>query len=207
VNKAIPSFLLHQHLRLADTIETIQSRNDWKAVILQEQSIQLSYPKSRYSEVTLPALFEFQRIINGYSENIVLYLTWGYLSGRYPEYTYTSMQQALIGGYEDVATNIGSTDSTVTKVSPVGYAWRLAFDEYGDKLYDNDGRHPSKLGSYLAALVHFSTVYNKSALETDWRVNGVSEKHAKNLMAYAEEAFQKHLLVVEQGERRSNTFP
>lgn len=107
------------------------------------------------------------------------------------------MQRRLISGYEDAANIVGSLKNCTTKVSPVGHAWRLAFEEYGDKLFVSDGRHPSRLGSYLAALVHYATVYNKSPLETRYRPRGVGKTDARKLRRYADEAFRNHIFVAE----------
>jgi hypothetical protein len=44
-------------------------------------------------------------------------------------------------------------------VAPVGLAWKLARERIpGVSLYATDGSHPSRIGSYLAACVIYSTL-------------------------------------------------
>ena len=54
-------------------------------------------------------------------------------------------------------------------VSPVGAAWKYVRDQYPSiSLYSSDGSHPSIYGSYLAACVHYSSIYKKSAVGSSY---------------------------------------
>ena len=52
-----------------------------------------------------------------------------------------------------------ATDATL---APVAEAWHLARQEYPNlELYDEDGSHPSEMGSYLTALVFYLTLFDQ----------------------------------------------
>src|ERR671932_30368 len=83
----------------------------------------------------------------------VLFLTWGYRHGdrrRIDDDSYAAMQARLTAGYRAVARETGAA------VAPVGTAWAEALRRRPRLgLWDGDGKHPSKLGSYLAACVFY----------------------------------------------------
>jgi len=67
------------------------------------------------------------------------------------------MQDTITAGYEAFAESINAT------VIPVGLAWRLARQLRPElELYDEDGSHPSTLGSYLSACVFYGAFTDKS---------------------------------------------
>ena len=56
-------------------------------------------------------------------------------------------------------------------VAPVGYAWKAAYDaDPKCPLYTEDNSHPAKMGTYLAACVFYSTIYNKPPTSLPARV-------------------------------------
>mmetsp|Transcript_13121 Transcript_13121/g.15919 ORF Transcript_13121/g.15919 Transcript_13121/m.15919 type:complete len:298 (-) Transcript_13121:112-1005(-) len=190
--RTIPSSLLAQHLSNSGTLDVISSRNRWHSIVFQEQSAQLSF--TSYPG-TIRSLLGFQELIEGKSDNMFLFLTWGYLNGQYPDFSYVTMQDRLIKGYENVASRLVANNKNISvSISPVGRAWLKAFDTFGLKLYTNDGRHPSKIGSFLAALVHYSFIYGKSPFQTDYKPTGVSKNQAKQLKEIANITFQQYYL-------------
>lgn len=92
------------------------------------------------------------------------------------------MQIALAGGYEMFASAL------VAAVAPVGMAWWMSLAERPDiVLYQADGSHPSREGSYLAAAVITATLLNVDANSLD-RSLGVDGDIAEALLGFAARA-------------------
>ena len=73
------------------------------------------------------------------------------------------MQARLANGYEDLAKRLGAS------VAPVGLAWAEALaGRPGLELWESDGQHPSKLGSYLAACVFYATLTHRDPRESSF---------------------------------------
>lgn len=116
----------------------------WDDVVLQEQS--------RRPVVDQPA---FERSVEALDRKVaapvVLFLTWGYRDG------YAAMQQRLIVAYSAAAARGRA------RIAPVGIAWAYALQRRPSvHLWSGDGRHPSRLGSYLAACVFYSVLTGHS---------------------------------------------
>jgi hypothetical protein len=128
-----------------DAVRAIGSRR-WEAVVLQEQS-----------QVPLVAPELFQHSVRALDERIraggartLLYVTWARLDVEQDP-------QALAAAYAAVARERQAT------LVPVGLAWaavRRALPHLG--LYEQDGSHPTPLGSYVAALTFFAVLYGRS---------------------------------------------
>ena len=89
---------------------------------------------------------ELSRSVRQNGGQVFLYMTWSREAA--PE-----TQDKLKESYEAVAKRTGAT------VAPVGLAWKLARERIpGVSLYATDGSHPSRIGSYLAACVIYSTL-------------------------------------------------
>ncbi|MEY2938188.1 MAG: hypothetical protein RL062_777, partial [Bacteroidota bacterium] len=94
----------------------------------------------------------------------VFYQTWGRQNGDDsncpnwpPVCTYAGMDSLLQLRYGMMA------DSNQAIVSPVGACWRYIRSHYPDVvLYNADQSHPSLLGSYVAALSFYSTIFRES---------------------------------------------
>jgi hypothetical protein len=91
-------------------------------------------------------------------------MTWGRKNGdasncsSYPVIcTYDGMQSRLRESYLEMA------NDNSAEVSPVGAAWKYVRDNHPTiELYNADESHPSAAGSYLAACVHYASIYKKS---------------------------------------------
>jgi hypothetical protein len=58
---------------------------------------------------------------------------------------------------------MGIADELEATVSPVGIAWREVRQQYPDiNLYKDDGSHPNRRGTYLAACVFYAVVFQQS---------------------------------------------
>ena len=72
------------------------------------------------------------------------------------------------------------------KLFPAGDAWRRAWAcDRGLALYGSDGFHPSRVGTYLAALVVYGRLFQSPLLSTALRPVGVSPRIARTLRASA----------------------
>ena len=114
-------------------------------------------------------------------------MTWGRENGdqsncaNYPPLcTYDGMQARLRESYLQL-----SIDNNCT-VSPVGAAWKYVRDQYPSiGLYSTDGSHPSIYGSYLAACVHYATIFRKTPVGSQY-ISSISASDASILQQAAE---------------------
>lgn len=120
-------------------------------VILQEQSL---YPATE-PERFMSAVRDLVSRIKATGAKPVLYSTWGRKTGSTKladiNMTNESMTYAVARSYRDIGAELG------IPVAHVG----LAFYDIGDRieLYDPDKTHPSREGSYLAALCLFIRIF------------------------------------------------
>ncbi len=157
------------HKNNADTISKIQSQ-DWDYVVLQNQS---QVPGWKPNDVTSSSLPNAQTLVdlieaNNASTNIIYFQTWGRENGDSQNCAYYSLvctfdghTQALKDGYEIYQSNTGGT------IAPVGSVWQEVANDSSlpftaSDLWAADGSHPDILGSYLASLTIFSTIFNVS---------------------------------------------
>jgi len=144
-------------------------RGRYDDVVLQEQSTLPVKNALRMKEnVRL-----FDAAIRAAGARTALYMTWSRRLA--PE-----SQRALTDAYTSVGQELGAT------VVPVGVAWQ-AFRSKHDKpdLYDKDGSHPSLAGSYLAACVFLTVLYDESPVGIDWAPDNLRADDAKLLQRAA----------------------
>ena len=124
-----------------DSRERIES-GEFDAVVMQEQSLRPIETPEKMMEYVL----KLSKSVRQNGGQVFLYMTWS--REATPE-----TQDKLKESYEAVAKRTGAT------VAPVGLAWKLARERIpGVSLYATDGSHPSRIGSYLAACVIYSTL-------------------------------------------------
>jgi PKD repeat protein len=142
------------------------AQGNWDFVVLQEQSQMPSFPPSQVATEVYPyaqILVDSIKLANACAEPL-FYMTWGRKNGdagncaSYPPLcTYDGMQGRLRESYMEM-----SLDNDCS-VSPVGAAWKYVRDNYPTiELYSADESHPSINGSYLAACVHYASIYRES---------------------------------------------
>ena len=164
-------YTFNQHCTNATTQNKI-SLGNWDHVILQEQSQLPSFPPFQVASDCFPyaaKLVDTILFFNPCTEPI-FFMTWGRENGdqtncaNYPPLcTYDGMQGRLRESYLQM-----SVDNQAT-VSPVGAAWKYVRDNHPSiDLYTSDGSHPSIFGSYLAACVHYATIYRTSPVGTSF---------------------------------------
>ena len=128
----------------------------YDALILQENSL---YPIKDFSAF-LKGAEELISLVG--AERNILYATWGRKDGSstLPELSLTSakMTDILHEKYSAAAEKLGAS------VSPVGLTFKALCEAMPTlELYNPDKSHPSYLGSAVAALCHYKTVFGEDA--------------------------------------------
>ena len=158
-------YTLIGHSTTPATLDAIASQ-PWDFVVMQEQS-QLGALPFDVTDTELGAL----QLVAAIEENDectypVFYMTWGRQNGDdlncadFPFMcTYDGMQQGLRDNYVALA------ELNDAFVAPVGVAWKQVRDTHPFiNLYNPDGSHPSVEGTYLAACVFYSTLFQQSCV-------------------------------------------
>jgi uncharacterized protein DUF4886 len=128
----------------------------WDAVVLQEQSRipSLSAVERRWE--LAPYAIDLDAKISSVGSRTVLFMTWGYRHGDrggVPGDTFDAMQARLARGYWELGTELAAS------VAPVGLAWAEAVRRDPQlELWARDGKHASRVGSYLAACVLYEAL-------------------------------------------------
>ncbi len=181
-------YQFNQHAVDATTLSKIASLN-WDYVVLQEQSQKPSFPPAQVQSDVYPYATILNNAIKANSSctETVFYMTWGRKNGDAsncsfytPLCTYEGMQQRLRESYMEMSvTNLATT-------SPVGVAWKNFRDTYPTvELYAADESHPSIYGSYLAACVFYTTLYQKTTIGSSYIPTGISANDALNIQTIA----------------------
>ena len=181
-------YQLIQHTTNATTLSKIKA-NDWDFVVLQEQSQKPSFAPTQVQNDVYPYAKQLNDSIkSNYScTETVFYMTWGRQNGdasncaSYPPVcTYNGMQQRLRESYLEMG------DSNLATVAPVGVAWKNMRDSFPSvNLYAVDESHPNLHGSYLAACVFYSTLYQKSTIGASFVPAGITTIDAFNIQTIA----------------------
>ena len=136
----------------------------WDYVVLQGQSQEPSFPTAQVNTQTLPYALQLADSVKSIQPcaQVNFFMTWGRQNGD-PQWdsisTFDGMNARLRAAYLRFA------DSANAAVSPVGVAWKYVRDNYPNiNLYQQDGSHPSLEGSYLAACVFYSSLFQKSCV-------------------------------------------
>lgn len=132
--------------------------NKYDYVVLQEQSVRPVIDKELFFE-SVEALV---RKINKNGSKTYLYETWGRKTGNIVleqfNLTNKSMTEKLIESYNEIANKLNLT------VCHVGTTFYNIYNNYDIELYDEDKTHPSYIGSVVAALVIYGTIFNKKTI-------------------------------------------
>jgi hypothetical protein len=173
---------LGDHRRAGTAGERIRS-GDFDFVVIQEQSAVPS-DNNLAREEMYPAAIAFASDAAASGATLVLFETWGHLSGfsGTGHSSYQSMQNAINATYHELSELLGKP------VAPAGEAWQISLTSARSiRLHDADGSHPSLEGSYLAALVIAATITGESPQDMTDDL-GISTAVANLLRQYATEA-------------------
>ncbi|MFC1729545.1 DUF4886 domain-containing protein [candidate division KSB1 bacterium] len=138
-------YALETHWNQGTALQKIRQGN-WDYVVLQENSgVPRVNPEIFYDYARL-----FDEEIKEAGSETVLFLTWA--TNDDPGY-----QQLLNSTHETIGNELGAL------IAPIGIAFEKARAEYPALIIlESDGSHPNIKGSYLAACVLYSMLYNKS---------------------------------------------
>lgn len=144
----------------AQSTRTLLNAEAWDVVVLQEQSQIPSAAAIRQAQM-YPAARKLVSLVRAVGAEPLFYVTWAHRDG-WPDNglpDYSSMQKAIDDGY------LGIAAEQHVAVAPVGFAWKSMADQLpAAALWQDDGSHPTTLGTYLAACVFYATVYSRSPL-------------------------------------------
>lgn len=170
-------YTLNLHSTDPTTLAKIALGN-WDYVVLQAQSQEPSFSPAQVANDVLPYAHKLDSLIHVTSPcaETVFYMTWGRKNGdasncaNYPPIcTYAGMQARLRSSY----LLMGQQNNA--SVAPVGAAWREAISHNpGFDLYQADESHPSIYGSYLAACVLHSTIFQSKVIPSSAVIPGIS---------------------------------
>jgi len=151
------------HVKNPELIKALR-RGGWDFVILQGYSSTPAYSTESVVRDIYPLAHTLDSLAKAHSPkcHVVYYMTWGHKNGNlrqtdYPlDDTYDLMQERIKTTYIEMAyMNNGWC-------APVGMAWQRVRKEYPKvQLYRDDNYHPSLIGSYLAANVIFTTLFQR----------------------------------------------
>jgi hypothetical protein len=148
---------LSDHVESPKTLETLNSKK-WDFVVLQEQS-RIPAEKQTRTEEMYPAARTLVSEIRDVGATPLFFITWG-RRNAWPGFVllgYKIMQSEVNEGYMAIAEELDAP------VAPVGAAWRSAATKHPElNLWQEDGSHPDKDGTYLAACVFYAVIFNES---------------------------------------------
>lgn len=154
-------------------------KEKWDFVVLQEQSTR----PFKNREAMFGAARSFHAEIAKTGAKTLLYETWAAKAAP-------DEQAKLTDAYETLGRELGAT------VVPAGEAWKRGIAA-GLELHGSDGRHPSRLGSYLAACVFARTISGQAIvgappaiMEKDKPWTSPKTGELETLQRLAEESWQ-----------------
>lgn len=163
-------------------IDSLLANVDWDVVVLQERSSMFSYSQVYWIDWSYPYADELRRKIEGAGADVVLFETWAYRNGIDDGDTYEWMQSRVFKGTSQLAEKLG------LRLAPVGNAWYAAHAQRpGLDLWDGDGHHPNRAGSYLAACVFYAELTGRDPAESGFTA-GLDPDVADFLQKTASEA-------------------
>jgi len=169
---------LAQHAASSTSLAAIRGSN-WQFVVLQEQS-EIPALASALQSQTAPAVGSLVGIIRAAGATPILLETWAHRDG-WPAYglDYAAMQAAIDAGYATLGGDLGVT------VAPAGQVWQSVLrHDPAVALWQDDGSHPSRAGTYLAACVLYTRIVGASPVGIS-DTEGLTADVAHTLQAFA----------------------
>lgn len=157
------------HWHDAETQTLFNSRR-WDKIILQEYN---SGPLKEIEEFNEYAE-RWENLIKSTNNNTKIYLlsTWKYRSA-------TGMEDHLFSAYTDLSKKINAG------VIPVGHLWKSL--ESKVDLYDEDGAHPNRKGTFLTACLFYEQMFGKNVTLTNNTDETISDRMQTKLKKWAHE--------------------
>ena len=191
-----PPIFAVQYARRGSTLEDAVDDNRltelldgerWNHVVLQEHSQISSRPRDREARM-FPAAIALDRMARQSGGRTVLFMSWGYEDGdrdAVPGDTHQAMQVRVSQGYLELASRLPAV------LAPVGLAWEEALRRQpGLDLWNDDGRRPSRTGSYLTACVFYALLTNRDPTGSRFTA-GLDLAQARRLQRIARESVRQ----------------
>ena len=160
----------------------------WNVVVLQEQSQLLSFAREERQRETYPFARALLNEITRDGAHTLLFMTWGYKRGdqhNWPGDSFAGMQGRLSEGYSALAAELRAS------VAPAGLAWAEALRQRpGLDLWESDGKHPNRHGSYLAACVFYGILTGRDPVRSTFTA-GLRPSDARFLQGVAHAIVQE----------------
>ena len=175
---------LAQHNGSPETLRLLNSTK-WNFVVLQEQS-QIPSVEAARTQGMFPAARGLVQKVNAIGAVPVFFITWAHRDG-FPEngMNYKDMQNQINYGYTQIAQELHAM------AAPVGPAWSIAVEKHPElSLWQDDGSHPTEVGTYLAACVFYSVIFHESPEDLSYRAD-LSKETAKILQTLASQTALK----------------
>lgn len=176
-------------ISIAAALETKIKSKDWDFIVMQDSPYRIAYPDDfANSNPLYPAIQRIKHLalLNNESTKFVFFLPWAYEDGQYwvePDGDdYFEMQRKVI----ENTIEIGEIFELL--IAPVGFAWNaLIYSGNEIKLFEDDLTHPTVEGSYLAASVIFSTIFNLPVTNNSYSAE-ISSENASYMQNIATES-------------------
>jgi len=183
---------LQWHSRNKASLEAIAA-GGWDYVVLQDQSLTPTLMPRR----TQTAGRTLDEAIKKSGAKTMFFMTWQRRPTPEMLKKFPNMHERNSKTYMALARELKAA------ISPVGYAWKAAYDANPDwPLYAKDGSHAAPMGTYLTACVFYSTIYDKPPTGLPAKVTvarspkhrtvlGIPPADAKKLQAIAWQAVRQ----------------
>jgi hypothetical protein len=176
---------LAEHAASSDSLDKIASQR-WTYVVLQEQSTTPATDVGR-DDYMYPAASALASKAEAAGAVPLLFMTWARRDGL-PESdlpTYEAMQEQIDDAYLQIA------DELIVPVAPVGFTWSMVHRDHPDiGMWQDDGSHPSRAGTYLAACVFYAAIFHESPEGLTFH-GGISDEQARALQTEANDNVRK----------------
>jgi len=166
-------------------VDVVSSRM-WNYVVLQEQSLWALAPEN--VEATAISARTWVGKIKAQGAKPLFYVTWA----RQPNsYWYTDRQYGFTKNPKYMQQQLDQSSAALSKQLgmvqvPVGDAFATALQRDAKwPLYAEDSSHPSRLGSYLAALMFYKAISGRSPENTTYAPEGMDASSAAALRKIA----------------------
>lgn len=155
--------------------------NPWDIVII-EPSRRISPYENTVKEAELASAKMIQALAKNAGGDVLLYSVWGNNNGSVGEYkadssslSYSSVASHVMARKPHTAflhqVNLEFAEALGgVKLAPAGYAFENCMSKYDYDLYHSDERHPSPIGSYLAAAVIYVTIFEEEIENIPWNI-------------------------------------
>ena len=156
--------------------------NKWDYVII-EPSRRISPYENTVKEAELESAKKIQELAKAAGGDVLLYSVWGNNNGTVVEYkavtpismtevaTHSMGRKSHTKFMHEVNLEFAAALGGV-KVALVGYAFENCISKYPQfNLYHSDERHPSPIGSYLAAAVIYTTVFGENLERIPYQIS------------------------------------